>query len=251
MKEIPKNSKMDLKKIPYDFNPNITFPAYLVRNRLLKGISKYAPELKGDLLDFGCGSKPYKSLFTVNSYTGVDIENPGHSHDNEQIDFYYDGSKLPFEDNRFDAVFTTEVFEHVFNLPDILPDINRVMKPGGYILITCPFAICEHEQPTDFARYSSFGLTSLLQKNGFEIVQFEKLGNSVETVTQLWIMYLHINVHPLIKKIPVVRSAFRIIGYTLLNAFAILWSKIFPEGKELYLNNLALCKKVNDLRKDS
>jgi len=241
---------MNVKNIPYDFNPNITFPAYLVRNRLLKGISKYATDLKGDLLDFGCGSKPYRDLFTVNSYTGVDIENPGHSHANEQIDFYYDGKKLPFEEKRFDSVFTTEVFEHVFNLPEILPDINRVMKINGQILITCPFAICEHEQPNDFARYSSFALKDIMKKNGFEVVRFEKLGNSVETVTQLWIMYLHINIHPYIRKVPLLRSAYRFITYTSLNIFALLFGKIFPEGQELYLNNLILCKKVSDIGSD-
>lgn len=237
---------MKNKNIPYDFNPDITFPAYLVRNRLFKGISKYAPKLTGDLLDFGCGSKPYKSLFQTNSYTGVDIENPGHSHVNEQIDFYYDGEKLPFEENRFDSVFTTEVFEHVFNLPQVLPEINRVMKMNGHILITCPFAIAEHEQPNDFARYSSFALKYIMEQNGFEVIQFEKLGNSIETVTQLWIMYLHIHIYTRIRKIPILRTLFWFITYTLLNIFAVLFGKIFPQGKELYLNNLIYCRKIRE-----
>src|SRR5215831_6745285 len=100
---------MNSKEVPYDFNPNITYPAYFTRNRLLNKITMLAPELKGKLLDFGCGSKPYRSLFSVDEYIGIDIENPGHPHANEQIDVFYDGKKIPFTDNSFDAVFSSEV----------------------------------------------------------------------------------------------------------------------------------------------
>jgi len=233
------------KNIKYDFNPGITFPAYLVRNRLLQGISKIAPQMKGRLLDFGCGSKPYKSLFSnVESYTGLDMDNPGHSHVNEQIDVFYDGKKTPFEDSYFDSVFTTEVFEHVFNLDEVLPEINRVMKKGGLVLITCPFAICEHEQPADFARYSSFAMQHIMQKHGFEILEQEKLGNSIEVVVQLWVMYIHMHITPHIRKIPIVGQIFCFLTYTFLNLFAIGFGRIFPQGKELYLNNILLCKKA-------
>jgi hypothetical protein len=37
--------------------------------------------------------------FYVKNYIGVDFENPGHPHSNEQIDVFYNGRKLPFEMN--------------------------------------------------------------------------------------------------------------------------------------------------------
>src|SRR5438128_2576758 len=97
------------EKISFEFDPNITYPAYLTRNRLLKYIAAYTPELKGLLMDFGCGSKPYRPLFEVDKYIGIDFENPGHPHLNEQIDVFYDGKKIPFQDDYFDAVFSSEV----------------------------------------------------------------------------------------------------------------------------------------------
>ena len=230
--------------INYTFNPKITFPAFLVRNRLLNGIKRQVPLLKGRLMDFGCGSKPYKSLFTVDEYIGIDFENPGHDHTNEQIDVYYDGKKIPFDDNYFDSAFSSEVFEHVFNLPEVLKEIHRVMKKDALILITCPFAICEHEAPNDFARYSSYALRDIMQKNGFEVVAQEKLGNSVDVVVQLWIMYVHIHIMPCFRKLPIIRSGIRYFTYISLNILAILWGKFFPDGNELYLNNLILCKKI-------
>ena len=234
---------MKHKSISSEFNPGITYPAYLTRNRLLNAIAMYAAKLEGIMLDFGCGSKPYKSLFNVEKYIGVDFENPGHPHINEQIDVFYDGKNIPFEDEYFDAVFSSEVFEHVFNLDEILRELNRVVKPKGLMLITCPFAICEHEVPHDFARYSSYGIKYLLEKNGFQILFQEKTGNSIETIFQLRLMYIHQHITPYIRKIPIVRSVFRFLIYTTLNIAAVVLGKIFPAGKDLYLNNVILCRK--------
>jgi SAM-dependent methyltransferase len=227
-----------------NFNPNITYPQYFVRHNLLAGIKRHTDSMKGIMLDFGCGSKPYKSLFTVDRYLGLDFENPGHSHANESIDFFYDGKKIPFEDDYFDSVFSSEVFEHVFNLPQILPEIRRVMKKGALILVTCPFAIPEHEIPIDFARYSSFGLRHLMQENGFEVIEQEKLGNSLEVMTALLQTYLEIHITPQLKKIPLLGSLLEFIYSSLLNLLTIIFGKILPKGKELYLNNLIVCKKV-------
>jgi SAM-dependent methyltransferase len=183
--------------VPKEFNPSIFQFNYIVRKRLLEAIADMAPELKGKLIDFGCGSKPYQSLFSVDEYIGVDYDNPGHSHENESVDVYYDGKTLPFPDEFLDSVFSSEVFEHVFNLQDIIKELNRVIKVGGHILITCPFAICEHEVPNDFARYSSFALNHIFTSNGFEVIKQVKTGNSIETVTQLWTTYVHLHILPI------------------------------------------------------
>ena len=234
---------MSRRDISFAFNPDVTFPSYFIRKRLLTAIEKLAPSLRGRLMDFGCGSKPYRALFSVDEYVGVDFENPGHPHLNEQIDIFYDGKSLPFSDQSFDSVFSSEVFEHIFNLEDMLPEIERVMKPGAMILVTCPFAISEHEVPNDYARYSSFGLKHLFQKNGFEVVEFVKTGNSVETVYQLWAMYIHQHITPFLRKIPVIRSIFRFLAYTSINLAGLLFSKILPKRNDLYLNNVILCRK--------
>jgi hypothetical protein len=48
------------------------------------------------VLDFGCGSKPYRQYFTAaGSYTSIAIEVSGYNHKNEEIDVYYDGKVIP------------------------------------------------------------------------------------------------------------------------------------------------------------
>jgi ubiquinone/menaquinone biosynthesis C-methylase UbiE len=119
-------------------------------------------------LDFGCGCKPYESLFSnASQYTGLDFESEGHPYANEKIDLFYDGKSIPFKNAHFDAVFSSEVFEHVFNLEEIIPELNRVMKKGGKILVTCPFVWNEHEVPIDYARYTLFALNHLFEKKRF------------------------------------------------------------------------------------
>jgi SAM-dependent methyltransferase len=231
------------ESIDLNFDPDLRHPSYFFRKRLLNGIRQHAPALKGRLLDFGCGSKPYQSLFEVDEYVGLDYAGPGHSHDNETIDVYYDGRIIPLEAATFDCIFSSEVFEHIFNLPEILPELYRVMKPGAIILVTCPFAIGEHEIPNDFARYSSFALREMMTKNGFEVVAQEKLGNSIEVVFQLAILYIHQSIAPKFRTIPLVRSIFRCLIYPFMNVSALILGGILPKGEDLYLSNLILCRK--------
>jgi len=235
---------MKFSKIKYEFNPNIFYSGYLLRKKLLLAVDKYAHYMNGKMIDFGCGSKPYKSLFNVKEYIGVDFNGEGHSHENEQIDVFYDGHTLPFPDNFFDSVFSTEVFEHVFNLEEIIPEIKRVMKPGARILVTCPFAIPEHEQPNDYARYSSFGLKHLFEKNNFKVIEYEKVGNHFETIMQLRIGFYDLVLFPKLDKLVFVRPLLEFILYPVYNISALIFSKLLPNKQALYMNNVIVCEKL-------
>jgi SAM-dependent methyltransferase len=225
-----------------DFNPEIGSTLYLFRNRLLAGIHKHAGCLNGKLLDFGCGAKPYKNIINVDEYIGLDFPSEGHDHSNESIDVFYDGSIIPFDDKTFDSIFSSEVFEHVFNLQDITKELFRVLKPGGVILITCPFAIGEHEKPNDFARYTSFAIKHIMTKAGFEIVHYEKLGGNIDAIVQLRLIYFQNHIMPFFEKIPVLRNILRKATNYFMNIYANLHTKLFPIADDLYLNNLIICR---------
>ena len=139
-------------------------PFFFIRRSLFRNIRRSAPLLKGKLLDFGCGRKPYENLFSVEEYIGVDIEESGHNHSLSRVDVYYDGEHIPFPDETFDSLFCSEVFEHVFEPEPLLREVNRVLKNGAVGLITVPFCWNEHELPFDYARYTSAGLQALLER---------------------------------------------------------------------------------------
>ncbi len=75
-----------------EFNPGVsglfTNPFYFARLGLFEGIASLAGHVHGRVLDTDCGSKPYERLFKATKYIGMDIEQSGHSHENEKIDFF-------------------------------------------------------------------------------------------------------------------------------------------------------------------
>lgn len=197
----------------------------------------------GPLLDFGCGCKPYRGMLYGHPYIGLDFAGPGHDHSQESIDVFYDGKRIPYDTDAFGSIFTTEVFEHVINLPEVLGEIGRVIRPGGYLMITCPFVIGEHEAPADYARYTSFAMRQMLEQNGFEIVLQEKLGNSLEAISSLIQHYLHAHISPHVRKIPIIGGGIVFTYTCLLNRAASFLSRFLPAGKELYLTNFIIAKK--------
>ena len=66
-------------------------------------------------------------------------------------------------------------------------------------------------------------------------------------IHQLWLVYIHQHITPVVRKVPVVRSLFRLVTYTMVNLTAIGFGRLFPAGKDLYLNNVILCRKRNVL----
>lgn len=228
---------------PYSLVALFVNPFYIMRKNLYRNIKKYAPLLSGDLLDFGCGSKPYEKLFVnCSKYIGVDIENEGHSHENDRIEYFYDGKKLPFSDNCFDCLFSSEVIEHIDNLSDILVELNRVLKKDGLFLLTTPFVWNENELPHDYARYTSCGLKKILSRHGFKVVRFTKSCNFIEILYQMKAEYFRNNISKLNN--PFADRAIQLIIISFISFKGTLLGKLFPEDKSLYGNNIVLCKKI-------
>jgi len=201
-----------------------------------------APSLKGSVLDFGCGRKPYENLFTnATSYTGVDMEVTGHDHSNSKVDKYYDGKTIPFENNYFDNIFSSEVFEHVDNIDDIIKELNRVLKKDGKILITVPFVWNEHEIPYDFRRFSKYGMEYLLKSNGFSIEETHTTTHFTETLLQLKILYVY---HLFQSKNKALNLVFTLIFIAPINILGGILISIFPKNKSFYHNTVILAKKV-------
>jgi SAM-dependent methyltransferase len=216
-------------------------PFYIIRKGLYNAVRETAPSITGRVLDFGCGSKPYEDEFTnTTAYIGVDIEVSGHKHHDSKVDFYYDGWHLPFEDSHFDAVVAFEVFEHIFDLPRVLIEIRRVLKPNGQLFFTIPFIWDEHEVPYDFGRYTSFGITDVLEKSGFVSINIKKTTSYYEAFSQLRIAYFFQHVLP---RNAIFKRLLQLIIIPPMTISAILMNKIMPKSYECYCNMAVLCMK--------
>ncbi len=162
-------------------------PYFIIRRGLLKKIKNFANAdfSNKNILDVGCGIKPYRSLFNTTSYTGIDIKGGGHSNMDKTPDKFYNGTTIPFPDNSFDAVICTEVLEHVAEPIKILNEIRRVLKPGGEIYLSVPFVWNEHEAPFDFQRFSRYGLQQLFAQSHLSIIKLEGTSGVFKVCGQL------------------------------------------------------------------
>ena len=154
-------------------------PYFIVRRNLLSIMVDFTnDDFTGkNILDVGCGIKPYESLFLGSSYIGIDIQGGGHKDEEKKPNKFYDGSHIPFDNNCFSYVISTEVLEHVFDPQKLLSEMARVLKPGGSILVTMPFVWPEHEIPFDSQRFTRYKLLQIFKEVGFvDITISERAG---------------------------------------------------------------------------
>jgi len=211
-------------------------PFYFARAGLAKAVTRHAERLSGRLLDVGCGSMPYRELFNVSEYIGLDIDTPA-TRARGAADFYYDGGRFPFPDGSFDSVLCNQVLEHVFNPVEFVQEIYRILVPGGQLLLTVPFVWDEHEQPWDYARYSSFGLGHLLTAGGFALEIQEKVGADAGVLFQLLNAYLY----KVTEKWPRgARFLFSVTVMSTVNLSGLFWRKVLPRNSDLYLDQIVL-----------
>ena len=217
-------------------------PFYIVRRELYKAMRHFSEYISGKTLDVGCGHRPYEHLFSQSQkYIGLEYDSAVNRARFSKIDAWYDGLHFPFNDSEFDSIIITQVLEHVFNPDTFLTEVARVTKPGGHVLLTVPFVWDEHEQPWDYARYSSFGLIHLLKKHGFEIVEHLKTAPDTRVIFQLINCYIH-------KKLQWIRSyRVRLIFFTFFTfpftLLGIISSIILPSNSDLYMDNVVLAQK--------
>ncbi len=99
------------------------------------------------LLDVGAGnhsSTRAKGIFPKCTYHGIDIDTYNNtSTDLQAMDRYFemDISKLSFDDipdNFYDVILMAHIIEHVHNGDQVITELCKKLKPGGYIYIEYP-----------------------------------------------------------------------------------------------------------------
>lgn len=107
-------------------------------NRVMPWISTYS---KPDLLDIGCGWEA-KLLIQlephIRSGVGVDFKAPNIKTDKLETYSVHLSDALPFKNCSFDVVTMLAVLEHLDEPVEILKEIERVLRPGGRLMLTVP-----------------------------------------------------------------------------------------------------------------
>lgn len=102
----------------------------------------------------------YKPLLTRTGwkYTGLDIK-PG-----KNVDIVAPPFKYPFPTNHFDLVISGSTMEHVTAIWLWVPELVRVLKPGGFLIIIVPWSGLIHRYPLDCWRIFPDGMQYLFDE---------------------------------------------------------------------------------------
>lgn len=146
-------------------------------------ISKIGGSITGDVLDVGCGDKPYRSAFTnAKSYIGldrpsiIDSERTNASSRKSSIDVVGYAESLPFNGESFDAVIATQLIEHLARPNLFFAECARVLRSEGLLIITFPMISILHEEPYDYFRYTEHGIKVLCEDQDLKVEKIEKMG---------------------------------------------------------------------------
>lgn len=134
-------------------------------------LTKNKSYFKGNVLDIGGGRK--RGTFTrpkTESWIVADSEESLHP------DIICSIEKMPFDNESFDSIKATELFEHVENPERGLNECLRVLKENGVIIITVPFLAQVHADPYDYQRWTKYKWEKQLKATGFKVKEIQEMG---------------------------------------------------------------------------
>jgi SAM-dependent methyltransferase len=97
-----------------------------------------------------------RGFFPGKPYVGIDMRaGPG-------VDSVESVERLPRGDATVGSVLALNVFEHVERFWRGFEEVQRVLRPDGLLLVSCPFYFHIHAYPSDYWRFTPEALLSLL-----------------------------------------------------------------------------------------
>lgn len=176
---------------------------YLARLPVEKAVKDFAKHFTQEMqvLDIGCGNKPYASFFLC-QYIGLDPY-PG-----TKANIMRDAWDSGLPNASVDGIILNQSLEHISDTVGTIREIERVLKPGGLVLVTVPQTMRNHGIPlsleearidnissttlsfwnVDYWRFTKFGLVHLFKN--FHIEKLEESNTYLTTLIQLWNYFL-------------------------------------------------------------
>jgi SAM-dependent methyltransferase len=146
------------------------------------------------LLDAGAGECPFRKFCTHLDYVSQDFAQytgtgsvglQTGTWDNSRIDIVSDITSIPVKEASFDVVLCTEVFEHIPDPVSAIRELHRILRPGGLMILTAPFASLTHFAPYHFSTgFNRFYYEHHLINTGFDIQELTMNGNYFEYIAQ-------------------------------------------------------------------
>jgi SAM-dependent methyltransferase len=161
-----------MKKISNNNYFRILQPSSLEWNsKLVEWLHKRKFRISGKLIDLGCGQGELVQLFKKLGYDAkgldypeIDLENP---------------LKLP--SNHYNYVICKFVFEHIRNIMPLMAEINRILKPGGKVVVLTDNSPANWKMflndPTHITPFTLERLKNLAKLNNLNVLECRQWRN--------------------------------------------------------------------------
>lgn len=165
---------------------------WLAHHKRIAALERARGHAHGRLVDVGCGSMPFASLFDgrVTGMTGLDL--PGSvALGPLGPDVFARAEALPLRDACAGTVLAMAVLSYVREPGRMLGEAHRVLAPGGVLIVECVQMSPLWNPPHDYWRFTQHGARLLLESGGFEVVEMIPVGGLMARVGLSWIAALN------------------------------------------------------------
>jgi SAM-dependent methyltransferase len=212
-------------------NPLLSNPSWLVLRRRRDIFRKWFARIQGSqlsVLDVGGRIQPYRPLLEgrLGCYVALDVRK------GPLVNIVARAEQIPLAEERFDLVLCTQVLEYVAEPTALVKEIHRVLKPGGWLILSAP-SVCLRDSDPEYWRFLPASLHRLLDQ--FEDVEVVPEGGSVIGLFRSINACLNIFV-----RYPVFRFVFRYTACPLINILGELLNLIAGSANDQFSANYSV-----------
>jgi SAM-dependent methyltransferase len=170
-------------------------------------------------VDFGCGSQPYRAIFESRGieYLGADF-----AAGDVRIDA---NGRLALPDASVDLVLSFQVLEHVAGVGRYLGEAKRVLRRGGWLLLSTHGTWLYHPHPEDHRRWTRAGLVVELAQHGFETTECLAVLGPLAWTTLVRLTCLY---HAC-RRVPLIGAPLAALVALIMNSRGLLEERLTPE----------------------
>ena len=139
---------------------------YITFNNLLKTFFNKQFSKDEKLIDLGAANGAFVKVANQNGLISVGL-------DIDELNFETD--KIKLDSNKYDYVTAISLIEHLHNPKNLLNEILRILKPGGFFILVTPNWSYSYknfyDDPTHVQPYTKKSLNFLLKIHGFSNIK--------------------------------------------------------------------------------
>lgn len=213
---------------------------WLANRAVVRGLEAARSHARGTLVDVGCGTRPFEWVLAgrVERYFGTDLPSsvylagrPPHA--------YARAEAQPIRSGSVDTVLGLSMLTCLPEPQRMVDEAYRMLRPGGTLLLEFTQMAPLHDEPHDYFRFTRLGARRMLERAGFEPLEYIPLGGLWARVGLSLIAPLNrLNRGParLLTELPV-RLLYVVIQLT---CFAL--DRLFPDPRQV-LGHLVVARK--------